>query len=99
MRFALRFDFRNPAQAGVSTADQYAAALDMVQWADELGCVNVMLSEHHGSADGYLPSPVPMLAAIAARPSRVPFTIAALVAPFYDPLRLAEDLVVADNIS
>jgi len=99
MRFALRFDFRNPAAAGTSTADQYAAALDMVQWADELGCVSVLLSEHHGSADGYLPSPVPMLAAMAARTSRVRFTIAALVAPFYHPLKLAEDLIVADNIS
>jgi alkanesulfonate monooxygenase SsuD/methylene tetrahydromethanopterin reductase-like flavin-dependent oxidoreductase (luciferase family) len=99
MRFALRFDFRNPPANGTSTADQYAAALDMVQWADELGCVSVMLSEHHGSPDGYLPSPVPMIAAMAARTSRVRFAIAALVAPFYDPLRLAEDLIVADNIS
>jgi len=99
MRFALRFDFRNPAAGGTSTADQYAAALDMVQWADELGCASVMLSEHHGSADGYLPSPVPMLTAMAARTSRVQFAIGALVAPFYDPLRLAEDLIVADNIS
>jgi alkanesulfonate monooxygenase SsuD/methylene tetrahydromethanopterin reductase-like flavin-dependent oxidoreductase (luciferase family) len=99
MRFGLRFDFRNPASAGTSTADQYAAALDMVQWADEHGCASVMLSEHHGSPDGYLPSPVPMLAAMAARTSRVRFAVAALVAPFYEPLRLAEDLIVADNIA
>ena len=99
MRFALRFDFRNPASAGTATADQYAAALDMAAWADDLGCANITLSEHHGSDDGYLPSPVPMLAAMAARTERVPFAIAALVAPFYDPLRLAEDLIVADNIS
>jgi alkanesulfonate monooxygenase SsuD/methylene tetrahydromethanopterin reductase-like flavin-dependent oxidoreductase (luciferase family) len=99
MRFGLRFDFRNPAWAGTATADQYAAALDMAQWADEVGCASITLSEHHGAADGYLPSPVPMLAAMAARTSRVQFAVAALVAPFYDPLRLAEDLIVADNIS
>lgn len=99
MRFGLRFDFRNPASAGTSTADQYAAALDMAAWADELGCASIALSEHHGSADGYLPSPVPMLTAMAARTSRVRFAITALVAPFYEPLRLAEDLIVADNIS
>lgn len=34
MRFGLRFDFRNPASAGTGTADQYAAALDMAEWAD-----------------------------------------------------------------
>ncbi|WP_018500770.1 LLM class flavin-dependent oxidoreductase [Parafrankia discariae] len=99
MLFGLRFDFRNPKLAGTSTADRYAAALEMVEWADRLGCVTVALQEHHGSADGYLPSPLPMLAAMAARTSNVRFTVAALIAPFYDPLRLAEDMVVLDNLS
>jgi alkanesulfonate monooxygenase SsuD/methylene tetrahydromethanopterin reductase-like flavin-dependent oxidoreductase (luciferase family) len=99
MLFALRFDFRNPAFAGTSMADRYAAAIDMAEWADRLGCVNVAVSEHHGSADGYLPSPVPVVAAMAARTTNVRFTIAALIAPFHDPLRLAEDLVVLDNLT
>lgn len=99
MRFGLRFDFRNPDFAGTTTADRYAAALDMVEWADRLGCSSVTVSEHHGSADGYLPSPVTMLAAMAARTHTVRFSVAALVAPFHDPLRLAEDLIVLDNLS
>ena len=94
MLFGLRFDFRNPAIADTSMADRYAAALDMAAWADGLGCVSIAVSEHHGSADGYLPSPVPMLAAMAARTTSVRFSIAALIAPFHDPLRLAEDLIV-----
>jgi alkanesulfonate monooxygenase SsuD/methylene tetrahydromethanopterin reductase-like flavin-dependent oxidoreductase (luciferase family) len=40
-----------------------------------------------------------MLAAMAARTSNVRFIIAALIAPFHDPLRLAEDLIVLDNLS
>ena len=40
-----------------------------------------------------------MLAAMAARTSGVRFTIAALIAPFHDPLRLAEDLIVLDILS
>jgi alkanesulfonate monooxygenase SsuD/methylene tetrahydromethanopterin reductase-like flavin-dependent oxidoreductase (luciferase family) len=99
MRFGLRFDFRNPAAAGTTTAERYAAALDMAAWADRLGCASITLSEHHGSADGYLPSPIPMLTAMAARTTNVRLAIAALVAPFYEPLRLAEDLIVADNIA
>jgi alkanesulfonate monooxygenase SsuD/methylene tetrahydromethanopterin reductase-like flavin-dependent oxidoreductase (luciferase family) len=99
MMFALRFDFRNPPLAGTSMADRYAAALDMVEWADELGCVNVTVSEHHGSADGYLPSALPMIAAMAQRAKNVRFTIAALIAPFHDPLRLAEDIAVVDNLA
>jgi alkanesulfonate monooxygenase SsuD/methylene tetrahydromethanopterin reductase-like flavin-dependent oxidoreductase (luciferase family) len=97
--FGLRFDFRNPEFAGTTTADRYAAALDMAAWADGLGCLSIAISEHHGSADGYLPSPLPMVAAMAARTENVRFMVAALIAPFYEPLRLAEDLVVLDHLS
>jgi alkanesulfonate monooxygenase SsuD/methylene tetrahydromethanopterin reductase-like flavin-dependent oxidoreductase (luciferase family) len=71
----------------------------MAEWADPLGCLTISVSEHHGSPDGYLPSPLPMLAAIAARTQNVRLMVAALIAPFYDPLRLAEDLTVLDNLS
>ena len=99
MFFSLRFDFRNPASAGTTPADRYAAALEMAEWADRLGCVSITVSEHHGSPDGYLPSPLPMVAALAARTTNVRLLVAALVAPFYDPLRLAEDLIVLDHLS
>jgi alkanesulfonate monooxygenase SsuD/methylene tetrahydromethanopterin reductase-like flavin-dependent oxidoreductase (luciferase family) len=39
------------------------------------------------------------MAAMAARTTKVRFTVAALIAPFYDPLRLAEDMVVLDQLS
>ena len=62
--FALRFDLRNPAFAGVSMTERYQAALDMSEWADRLGFVAITLSEHHGVDDGYLPSPLTMAAMI-----------------------------------
>jgi alkanesulfonate monooxygenase SsuD/methylene tetrahydromethanopterin reductase-like flavin-dependent oxidoreductase (luciferase family) len=80
-------------------AERYAAALDIAEWADGLGCVSIAVSEHHGSPDGYLPSPLAMVAAMAARTTNVRFLVAALIAPFHDPLRLAEDMVVLDNLS
>ena len=97
--FGLRFDLRNPAIAGTPMADRYSAAIDMVEWGDRLGCVNVTVSEHHGSADGYLPSPLTMVAAMASRTTDTRFMIGALIVPFHDPLRLAEDLLVLDNLS
>jgi alkanesulfonate monooxygenase SsuD/methylene tetrahydromethanopterin reductase-like flavin-dependent oxidoreductase (luciferase family) len=99
MLFGLRFDFRNPDLSATTMADRYAAALEIAEWADRLGCVSIAVSEHHASPDGYLPSPIPMLAAMAARTTNVRFMIAALIAPFHDPLRLAEDMVVLDNLS
>jgi len=97
--FALRFDFRNPEFAGTPMESRYESALAMTEWADRLGFASVLLSEHHGSDDGYLPSPLTMAAAIAARTSRIRIQMAALVAPFYDPLRLAEDIAVVDLLS
>ncbi|HWE55448.1 MAG TPA: LLM class flavin-dependent oxidoreductase [Acidimicrobiales bacterium] len=99
LRFGLRFDFRNPDLAGTSAADRYAAGLEMVEWADRRGCISVTVSEHHASSDGYLPSPLPMLAAMAARTENIRYMVAALLAPFYDPIRLAEDMVVLDHLS
>lgn len=99
MLFLMRFDLRNPAFAGVDMADRYDAALEMAEWADRHGGLAVSLSEHHGCDDGYLPSPLVMAAAIAARTSRIAIGINALIAPFYDPLRLAEDIAVLDRLS
>lgn len=99
LMFGMRFDLRNPAIAGTTAADRYAAMLDIAEWADGLGCLMIALSEHHGSTDGYLPSPLPMAAAVAARTKQLRISIAALIAPLYDPLRLAEDLLVLDHLS
>lgn len=99
MLFGLRFDLRNPDFAGVTDAERVQAALDMCQWADERGAMALTVSEHHGSDDGYLPSPLVMAAAIAARTSSAMITVAALVAPFHDPLRVAEDAAVVDLVS
>jgi alkanesulfonate monooxygenase SsuD/methylene tetrahydromethanopterin reductase-like flavin-dependent oxidoreductase (luciferase family) len=95
----LRFDLRNPAFAGVSPSERLQAAIDMASWADERGCVVVSISEHHGSEDGYLPAPLVFAAALAARTQNLRIGIAALLAPFYDPLRLAEDVAILDGIA
>jgi alkanesulfonate monooxygenase SsuD/methylene tetrahydromethanopterin reductase-like flavin-dependent oxidoreductase (luciferase family) len=99
MLFGLRFDLRNPAFSGVDMGDRYRAMLDMAEWADQRGGLYLSLSEHHGSDDGYLPSPLTMAAAVAARTENIRIGINAIVAPFYDPLRLAEDAAVVDQLS
>lgn len=95
----IRFDMRCPAMQPVETQQQYAAALDMAAYADDLGFDICVLSEHHGAEDGYLPSPLVMAAAIASRTSQIRISISALLVPLYDPIRLAEDLAVLDLIS
>jgi alkanesulfonate monooxygenase SsuD/methylene tetrahydromethanopterin reductase-like flavin-dependent oxidoreductase (luciferase family) len=96
--FGIRFDLRNPSFAETTMHERYAAALDMAAWAERVGFVFVGLSEHHGSEDGYLPSPLVMAGAVAARTTNVAIVVAAMIAPFHDPLRLAEDAAVVDNL-
>jgi alkanesulfonate monooxygenase SsuD/methylene tetrahydromethanopterin reductase-like flavin-dependent oxidoreductase (luciferase family) len=98
-RLALRYDLRHPPIAPDSATEQYAAAVEQAAWADRLGFEAVILSEHHGADDDYLPSPIVLASAIAARTRRIRLRLAAVVAPFHDPLRLAEDLAVLDIIS
>jgi alkanesulfonate monooxygenase SsuD/methylene tetrahydromethanopterin reductase-like flavin-dependent oxidoreductase (luciferase family) len=95
----MRFDLRNPGFAGVSATERYRAALDMCVWGEDHGVMAVVLSEHHGSDDGYLPSAMTMAAAVAARTERVPIWVSAIAAPLHDPLRLAEEATVVDLIS
>lgn len=99
MEFVVRFDFRNPPFAGTTMAERYAASLEMAAWADRLGARDIWVLEHHGTPDGYMPSPLTLIAAFAAATRRVQLKATALIAPFYEPLRLAEELCVLDHLS
>lgn len=95
----LRYDLRCAPFDATTSADLMATALEQCEWADRLGFAAVNLSEHHGSPDGYLPSPLVFGAAIAARTRNLRIVIAALIAPLHDPIRLAEDIAVLDVVS
>src|SRR6516165_3886653 len=67
LRFGYGFDMRNPEDWRRPWPDLYAQHLEFIAWLETLGFGNVFLAEHHGIDDGYLPSPLVMAAAIAAR--------------------------------
>lgn len=95
----LRYDMRSADPDPLTRAELYQAALEQIRWADRLGFDSVMLHEHHGTADGYLPSPLVMAAAVASTTTSIRISVGALLVPLHDPLRLAEDLAVVDLIS
>src|SRR4051812_12944767 len=96
--FLLRFDLRAPS-FGAPVADLYATALEMAEWSEDHGFAAVVVSEHHASDDGYLPSPLIVAAAMATRTKQMAITVAALLVPLYDPVKLAEDIAVLDHVS
>src|SRR5512134_402262 len=77
----------------------YQEALEEVVRAEELGFDSVWMEEHHSVVNHYWPSPLTVLAGFATRTSRVTLGTDILVAPFYHPARLAEDVAMLDVIS
>jgi alkanesulfonate monooxygenase SsuD/methylene tetrahydromethanopterin reductase-like flavin-dependent oxidoreductase (luciferase family) len=96
---AVRFNMTNVADPCARHGDRYGAALDMAAYADAHGFTAVSCEEHHLAATGWLPSPLVMAAALAGRTTRMRISVNALLIPLYEPLRLAEDIAVLDNLS
>ena len=77
----------------------YREALEEVVRGEELGFDSVWMEEHHSVVDHYWPSPLQVLAGFATRTSKVILGTDILVAPFYHPARLAEDVALLDVMS
>lgn len=96
LTFGFLYDFRNPAPWRRPWADLYAETLDVIAWSESAGFKGAWLPEHHGAEDGYMPSPMVALAAIAARTKTINIGTAVALAPLYHPVRFAEDCAVLD---
>ena len=99
MRVGAYFDLRNPPAWHRPWPQFYADALQLAETAERLGADAVWLSEHHLFEDGYLPQPLTMAAAIAARTSTVRIGTAVLVAPLRHPRHIAEEAAIVDLVS
>ncbi len=91
INFGLWYDFRNPAPTTRSFEHLYAASLEQMAWAEDLGFDSIWLTEHHFCEDGYAPSPMVVAAAIGQRTKRMRIGTNLMLLPLADPLRLAED--------
>ncbi|MES1971473.1 MAG: LLM class flavin-dependent oxidoreductase [Pseudomonadota bacterium] len=98
MQLNLRYDMNTP-DFGASHPAMYRAAIDQAAWADKLGFTQVFLAEHHGAEGGYCPSPMILAGAVLGATRHIVAHLSALVVTLHDPLRLAEDLSVLDNLS
>lgn len=98
--FLLRFDLRIPPFVdGLTAADQYQEFLEMVRWADQRGFTAVVLSEHHGTDDGYMSAPLVLAGAVLGATQNLFCSVAALLLPLHDPVRVAEDVAALDRLS
>lgn len=81
-------------------ADRYRFALEQIEQAERSGFASAWVAQHHfGEHEGGLPSPFVLLAAAAERTSRIALATGVVTLPIDDPLRVAEDAVVLDQLS
>src|ERR1700682_3842094 len=99
IRFGVLHGFRTPPATGLSFPDFYRRTLDQIVLAEQLGYDQVWITEHHFIDDGYMPSPLVVAGAIGALTERVMIGQDVMLVPFVNPVRLAEDLAVLDNLS
>src|ERR1051325_4024561 len=84
---------------GIDIARAYDEYLSEIELMEELGFEEVWLAEHHFSGYGMLPSPNLILANLAARTRRIRMGNMINTLPFYDPLRLAEEIAMLDQLT
>ncbi|NUP41472.1 MAG: LLM class flavin-dependent oxidoreductase [Streptomyces sp.] len=95
----VRLNLVDPDATPESLSRRYRTAVEMAAFADEQGIDTVQTEEHHGAANGWLPSPLTFAGAVLGATRRIAVTVSALIVPLYDPLRLAEDIAVLDLVS
>jgi alkanesulfonate monooxygenase SsuD/methylene tetrahydromethanopterin reductase-like flavin-dependent oxidoreductase (luciferase family) len=83
----------------LSHREVFRNVLEEAVWAEELGYDAVWLAEHHFSPYGTLANLPLVAAAIASRTERIRIGTACMVAPFHDPIHLAEQIAMVDTLS
>jgi natural product biosynthesis luciferase-like monooxygenase protein len=99
MNFSL-FYFGNYESAIETAAKRYDILMQGAKYADENGFSAVWTPERHfASFGGLYPNPAVTSAAIAAITSKIKIRSGSCVLPLHNPIRVAEDWALIDNLS
>lgn len=97
MDFSLMFF---SSDAGERVEDPYSLMLAVAEYADQNGFEALWLPERHFHRFGGLyPNPSVVAAALALRTSRIRIRAGSVILPLHDPIRVAEEWSIVDNLS
>jgi alkanesulfonate monooxygenase SsuD/methylene tetrahydromethanopterin reductase-like flavin-dependent oxidoreductase (luciferase family) len=97
MRFSLFYNF--DIAPGTSVPALLREIEEQAVRADRFGYSTIWLAEHHVEIYGRMPSPLVFLARLSGTTERLGLGTAVIEAPYYHPLRLAEDAALVDLVS
>src|SRR4051794_10728600 len=99
MRFGL-FSLIPRVDLGRAPAELFAETFELAALAD--GCEafdTAWVAEHHFSNYGLVASPLPFMLELAHRTRRLRLVSGVLVLPFYQPVRVAEEIALVDQLT
>ncbi len=100
MSHRLRLGFLTHMRGSDDPRRVYAETLELFEAAEALGFDTGWVAQHHfKKEEGFLPSPLPFLAAVAERTQHIRLGTSIVVLPLENPLRVAEDAAVVDLLS
>lgn len=91
VRFGVLYDMRNADRSDRSYERLYREVFDQVGAIPGFGFDSIWITEHHCTDDGYTPSPLPLLSAMAQRAPGLRYGTNIMIAPLHHPMRIAED--------
>jgi luciferase family oxidoreductase group 1 len=88
-----------PVSTRQSSADAVAASLALARLADQLGYTRYWFAEHHNMPAVASTAPPVLIAAVAARTSRIRVGSGGVMLPNHAPLTVAEQFAVLEAIA
>ena len=97
MKFGLFYEWPNPEMRDWKSL--FEEGIEQLQYSEEMGFEFCLIAEHHFSNYGMSPAPLMQALYIAERTKALKIATAVIVLPIWDPLRLAEEIAVLDNLT
>jgi alkanesulfonate monooxygenase SsuD/methylene tetrahydromethanopterin reductase-like flavin-dependent oxidoreductase (luciferase family) len=96
MQFGLFYEWPNPTLRPWKTL--FEEGVEQIQYSEAVGFDYCLIAEHHFTNYGNSPAPLLQALYIGQRTRRLKIGTAAVILPVWQPLRLAEEVAVLDNL-
>ena len=95
----LRFNFASPYGEARTQSGLLRAAIELAQWGETRGITTISVDEHHATGHGWSCNPIMTAGMFLAATSRLIASVDCALGPLWNPVRLAEDIALVDNMS